>query len=337
MFNCLFRALAAVAALLVASAVEAGSSGVAHVTLAGLSAGGAARQVRGAHPSGVTAHRIESGGIQRGYVMYLPKNRDAGKPLPVVIDFHGSGSDPYEEMQVTGMADAAERYGFVLLMPKAAVAMPAGGRTWNVPPDDQQPDDVRFAMDVLGHAAERMAIDRNRVYATGFSGGGRLASELACAAPRRIAAVGVVGGLRSPAGCEAEAIPVVAFHGSEDPINPYAGGGSDYWGYGVDAAVQGWVKRNGCATVPEVTRVSASTVEFRFKDCQRGAEVVLYRAEGGGHTWPGSHYPFPEERFGKSVSDVDATRVMLKFFLSRTRLRNGATEMTRPRRERIPG
>jgi len=105
--------------------------------------------------------------------------------------------------------------------------------------------------------------------------------------------------------------------GTGDPINPYAGGGADYWGYGVDAAVHGWLLRNGSAGVPTRTRVARGVTELRYSACNEGAEFVLYRIEGGGHVWPGSRYPFPRERFGRSVEELDATAVMLDFFAGR--------------------
>ncbi|MGD8839564.1 MAG: PHB depolymerase family esterase, partial [Gammaproteobacteria bacterium] len=206
-------------------------------------------------PADCTEHQIDSGGIARHYLMYLPAIAADGHRLPVIFDFHGSGSDPREQMQVSGMADAAERNGFLLLMPMAAIEMPADGFTWNVPPAAGLPDDVRFALDVLEHASRRVSIDSKRVYVTGFSGGARLASEIACAAPGRIAAVGAVGGLRSPPARPHRAVPVIAFHGTGDPINPYAGDGADYWTYGIDSAVHAWVDHNGCAAEPEVSRV----------------------------------------------------------------------------------
>jgi len=257
---------------------------------------------------------IESGGLERRYLLRLPRGHDHGTPLPVVFDFHGSGSDPREELQVSAMDRAADRNGFALLMPVAVVPNPGGGRTWNVPPEQGLADDVLFAMDVLDNAARRVPIDPTRVYMTGFSGGVRLASELACAAPGRVAALAAVGGLRSPAACDGQPVPVIAFHGTDDPINPYTGGGADYWSYGVEDAVRGWVKRNGCDAAPQITRLSPVVEERAYGGCRAAAEVVLYRVAGAGHTWPGSAFPFPEERFGASEPGLDATALIMRFF-----------------------
>ncbi|HSH41393.1 MAG TPA: PHB depolymerase family esterase [Arenicellales bacterium] len=310
--------LSALAAALYTTLTDAGEAGdYAGVPAVSLVLSGAARPARRPHAPGISEYRVVSGGIERRYLMYVPESYDGRSALPVVFDFHGSGSDPREELEVSGMDRAAERRGLLLLMPAAELDSPGGGKTWNVPPVAGLPSDVRFALDVLEDAAGRVRLDETRVYATGFSGGARLASELACRAPDRIAAVGAVGGLRAPTGCREQPLPVVAFHGTGDPINPYTGGGAEYWGYGIDAAVHGWLLRNGCARVPARARVAPGVTEISYAGCAENADFVLYRIEGGGHVWPGSRYPFPRERFGRSVAELDATAVMLDFFAGR--------------------
>lgn len=93
--------------------------------------------------------------------------------MPAVVDFHGSGSNPKEELLVTGMARAAENRGFLPVMPVATVDFPLGGYTWNV-------DDVGFVPDILGDVGKNLCLDERRVVASGFSGGARLASQLGC-------------------------------------------------------------------------------------------------------------------------------------------------------------
>jgi polyhydroxybutyrate depolymerase len=285
------------------------------------------------HAPGTTLHRIESGGLDRQYLLYVPKGYDGASPVPLVFDFHGSGSNPEEELQVSGMASAAERHGFVVLLPVAAVPFPLGGFTWNVPPGARQPDDVRFARDALRDAEQRVCIDDTRVYAAGFSGGARLASQIACARPDLIAALGAVGGLRAPPLCRAGSVPIVAFHGSADPINPYAGGGPKYWGYGVEAALRAWIERNDCQAATDTIHVTDEVVKRVHAGCRGDATVVFYSIAGGGHTWPGSRFPFPEERFGKTTRDIDATTLMVEFFQTHVKpATTGATSSTRSTR-----
>lgn len=291
------------------------SAALAATTASHVNAGTNACTQPGRHPVGRTTRTLVSGGTQRRYQLFVPDAHAATSPLPLVLDFHGSGSSPDEELRINGMDRAAQRYGFVVAMPVALVAYPPGGHTWNIPPDRRLVDDVQFAKDVLDDVGQRVCIDEARINAAGFSGGARLASAVACAMPERIAGLGAVGGLRAPRDCQARSMPVIAFHGTRDPVNPYSGGGQDYWGYGIETAVHRWAALHRCGTALE-TRLSDTVVRRAYADCNGDRDVVLYRVEGGGHTWPGSRFPFPEERFGPTSRDIDATTLMLEFFQS---------------------
>ena len=59
-------------------------------------------------------------------------------------------------------------------------------------------DDVQFLSHAIDVAGSVVCVDTKRVYATGVSGGGRMASQLACDLPDRIAAIAPISGVRSP-------------------------------------------------------------------------------------------------------------------------------------------
>jgi polyhydroxybutyrate depolymerase len=53
-----------------------------------------------------------------------------------------------------------------------------------------------------------------------------------------------------------------------------------------------------------------------YTGCSEGGEVVFYRIEGGGHTWPkrvGGQY-LPERRVGRVCHALDASEVIWTFF-----------------------
>lgn len=257
---------------------------------------------------------LESGGVQREYALYAPLAPRPGERLPLVVDLHGSGSSPEQELAISGMAAAADRHGFMVALPYAARSFPAGGHTWNVPPDGRYPDDIRFLADLLDALSSDACIDGGRVFLTGFSGGARLASEAACALSERVSALAVVGGLRAPGACM-RPVPVLAVHGTADPINPYAGGGPDYWTYGIDLAFRRWAERNGCVGEPGPERLGPDVQKLSLENCADRSELILYRIVGGGHVWPGSGVEFPRERFGPSPETLDATALILDFFV----------------------
>jgi polyhydroxybutyrate depolymerase len=192
---------------------------------------------------GRSAHESRSGELTRRWLLYVPRPVEAGEPLPLVFNLHGSGSTPEEQLALSGLEEVAERETFVLVAAAAAGA----DQRWNVPPDPSKPDDVRFISELIDHVAALTPIDRTRVYATGFSGGGRMASQLGCDLSERVAAIAAIGGIRFPGPCaQARPMPILAFHGTGDDVNPYEGGGQPYWGTGVEPAIQGWAEHNRC-------------------------------------------------------------------------------------------
>ena len=100
---------------------------------------------------------------EQSYALYLPSHYTREKRWPIVYAFDPAarGNEPVEVMK-----DAAERYGYIV-----AGSNNAHNGPWKPEADAAQ------AMFQDTHA--RLAIDNNRVYFAGFSGGARLVSSLA--------------------------------------------------------------------------------------------------------------------------------------------------------------
>ena len=136
-------------------------------------------------------------------------------------------------------------------------------------------------------------------------------------------AVGLVAAAQSlPADwCQAtRPVPAIAFHGTADPMVPYAGGplGDPLNPVKpifppVRQWVGAWAARNGCGSEAGESAVAAGVARTVFPDCDAGADVVLYTVDGGGHSWPGGRPP-PAWRVGPTSDAIDATRAMWDFF-----------------------
>ena len=177
----------------------------------------------------------------------------------------------------------------------------AEGNRWNVPITDGRPDDVQYVSDVIDHVAARVCTDLTRVYATGFSGGARMSSLLACKLNARVAAIAPMAGLRWPGPCEGRAIPVLTFHGLADPQNTYDGhvdGRGGEWLESVPEALAGWAKHNGCDGEAVLDDPPGPLSTLSYTGCD--AEVRLVRVDGLVHAW--------------ARDDVDATAEMWRFF-----------------------
>jgi polyhydroxybutyrate depolymerase len=257
--------------------------------------------------AGLSEHTLESGGLGRRFLLRLPA-ASAGEKLPVVLNLHGTGGTPEDQLALSGLEQLLGARRFALVAPAGYE------RVWNVPPEANKPDDVRFIADVLDAVAELACVDRARVYATGFSGGGRMSSQLACDLSTRIAAVAAIGGVRFPGPCaQARPFPVLAFHGTADDVNPYAGGGRPYWQTSVEAAIDGWATHNRCAArTEEPTATSVQRIAYGA-GC---TEVVLYRIAGLGHVWPSEPLvtapPAPSEAV--SAGETTANEILWAFF-----------------------
>src|ERR1700722_4439066 len=135
---------------------------------------------------------------------------------------------------------------------------------------------------------QRYCLDARRVYATGFSGGARITSQLACDASNTFAAVAPVSGLRHPTSCPTtRPVPILAFHGTADPVDPYGGHGEAYWTYSVPQAAQDWSMQDKCSPIASTTRPQSGVTLTRYQGCKGNAVVDLYSITGEGHEWPG--------------------------------------------------
>jgi polyhydroxybutyrate depolymerase len=185
------------------------------------------------------------------------------------------------------------------------------------------PDDVRFIGRLLDDLASLHRIDRRRVYATGMSNGGMMCYRLALEMPDRIAAIAPVAGTMPVAGQPPDRpMPVLHFHGTADNVVAYEGvpeSTQEHFSFlSVDESIGFWARQNACLPAPVVTELEdraddGTTVRRLAYENEAGQQrVVLYRIDGGGHTWPGQKPP--PAILGKSTKDIDANDLIWDFF-----------------------
>lgn len=230
---------------------------------------------------------LVSSGVERSYLLYVPDGY-RGDPVPLVLSLHGSGGVPEDWLAASGLTTLADREGFAVAFPAGAFANTVSERSWNA---NVEPgvNDVAFVRDVITDAAAKIRIDASRVYATGFSGGARMSSRLACELADVLAAAAPVAGLQYPEGCTpARPVPLLAVHGQADRVNPFelTDAARPYWRMGVETAVQRWGSANGCGDGPRISAVS-DNIELRlWAPCNGSAEIRFYVISDGGHVWP---------------------------------------------------
>jgi len=234
-----------------------------------------------------TTYEIVSSGVERSYLLHVPAGYD-GEAVPLVLDFHGSGGVPESQSATSNFGTIADREGFGVVFPAGVFANSGTARSWNANVADGV-DDVQFVRDIIDDVAERLSVDRTRIYATGFSGGARMTSRLACELSHLLAAAAPVAGVQYPDDCTLrQPIPILAIHGRADRSNQYELSASSrpYWRMGVETAVEKWRDANGCDTRVDATGLPGDVERRTWIDCSADAEIALYVLENGRHAWP---------------------------------------------------
>jgi polyhydroxybutyrate depolymerase len=263
------------------------------------------------HAAGSADQTITSGGLRRTYVLYVPPGYDGAAAVPLVVSFHGYSLNSGFFAPYANFDAVAQRAGFVVVTPDGT----GSPQFWNAAAYAAAPDDVAFVKDLLAQLEADLCIDAGRVYLAGYSNGGGMALRASCELPDRIAAVGVVAA--TYVNCRA-AVPLIAFHGTADPMVPYEGGSNPPEQGGnfppVRRTVSEWAVGLGCDTLALISRPSSEVEVSTFPRCASGTEdVLLYTILGGGHAWPGAT-PLPAEILGATTQQVNASQVMWEFF-----------------------
>ena len=260
---------------------------------------------------------IVSSGQKREYLLYVPRSYDRTKPTPLVISMHAAALWPTAQMETSQWNTFADRQGFIAVYPSGVGG--DGLRIWHVDRGAGLARDVRFISEMIDTLAATYNIDPTRIYANGLSNGGGMAFVLSCTMSDRIAAVGMVAAAQTLpwTWCtDHRPVPMIAFHGTEDEVVPYNGGTSWITSRpfpNIPAWTAKWALRNQCGTNPVESAVAADVTRLEYTNCADDAAVVLYRVQGGGHSWPGGK-PLPEWLVGPTSNGVDATSQMWAFF-----------------------
>ena len=260
---------------------------------------------------------ITHDGIQRDYILYIPELYDGSTAVPLVLNFHGYGSNAAQQMFYGDFRDIADTEGFLLVHPEGTTFI--GDQFWNVgfPGLSSNIDDVGFTEALIDELATLYTIDLDRVYATGMSNGGFMSFLLACQLSEKIAAVASVTGSMTQDtfdDCNAQhPTPVLQIHGTDDGVVLYNGNNLSI---PIADVISYWVDFNNCETTPTTTTLpdvdvsDGSTIEHSvYEDGDNGITTEHMKVIGGGHTWPGSVI-----NTAGTNQDIDASMEIWLFF-----------------------
>jgi polyhydroxybutyrate depolymerase len=262
-----------------------------------------------AHPANTPppqeTHTITVNGSTHSYLERLPAGARPGKAAPMLVEFHGYGGTAAGMAALTHLPEQGSMRGFVVVTPDGP------GHTWQL---SGSGTDAQYVEAVITQVQDSSCIDLNRVYATGFSQGAAFTILLACAHRGEFAAIATVA-VEFRLGC-ATPLSLLAFHGTADPAVPYPNGavGLSLPGVKVRGTLLNmgdWARLDDCRSVPTLHRLPPDVERRAWTSCARGAQVVLYSVQGGGHTWPGAARRASPMYTTQTIS---ATRLVLAFF-----------------------
>jgi polyhydroxybutyrate depolymerase len=229
--------------------------------------------------------KIESGGVERTYLLHLPPPSTRLQPTPIVVAFHGWPMTKEGMADITHLSAVADAHGFAVVFPQGY------GNSWSVPGGLPTPaqkagiDDVSFVRSLLDSIGADYQIDTLRAVATGISNGGHLAETLGCAlADHLLGIVPVAAPLRGTASncVPSRPVSVLEIVGSDDQ-DPST----------FPEALALWASTDKCpagaasSSLPDVAHDHTTVTIASFTECRDGTEVTGYLVNGGGHAWPG--------------------------------------------------
>jgi len=273
----------------------------------------------------------------RTFEYYIPTSYD-DSDVPLLFSFHGLGSSGEEQRDLTKFDVLAEQEGFIAVFPDAteldpdaypeAELPPLTGAEiqWNLGAGSLQYcagiDDVGFVTDMVDWFEDNYNIDESRIYSTGMSDGALFSYLLAFNLTGTFAGIAPVcgpmpWGFGNP---PTTPITVILMHGTDDPIldyNGYDGSGGNVT-YSVDETIAYWRGVDNTSTGP-VETVWGPTEEdptyvtrYVYSGGTDGTEVILFKVDGGGHTWPGGPQYAPEFAIGKVTTHIDGSALIWK-------------------------
>ena len=253
---------------------------------------------------------FEHDGLQRVASIHVPPGYDSSEPTPLVLNFHGLGSNGTQQAFFSYMNEVADAEGFVVVYPEGTVNAD-GRRAWNAGvccTDDPNVDDIGFVAALLDRLDAELCVDPDRRFATGMSNGGLMSFAVGCELADDVAAIAPVAGLLAipTQDCNpSRPVPMWEIHGTIDELVDYAG---------AQASAERWAELNGCEAT---TRVSFQNgvVTCEQWACPQGDEVEFCTGEGVNHCWPGQQLCVDPP----STLDIDSSATIWAFFAAHPR------------------
>lgn len=291
----------------------------------------------GATPSRTETVFLKSGGLERSYEIFVPKDFSPQQNYPLVFVLHGGGGRAKGMVRLTKARfnELANRDGFIVVYPNGYE------KSWNDGARDTfgvarrlNIDDVSFFSDMIDNVKEKLPVDTNRIFAYGISNGGFMVQRLTFELPEKIKAIGVVAAnlsvVQSQKANPKIPVPALFINGTDDPLVPYNGGFVTVLNnkrgevLSVEKSIARWKEIDGCSGKPEVfvypdikKNDGCTAIRKIWENPHnRKQKVIEIMVENGGHTWPGGRQYLPAGLVDNTCDDFNACDEIWNFFKS---------------------
>ena len=215
------------------------------------------------------------------YLAHAPRNWDGKSPLPTLVYFHGYSENAESVIADGGIRDFSDRNGILLIAPNGE------GQTWSYPGSPgQYRNEFDFVRSVIRDVETRFPVERQRLWASGFSQGGSMVWYLACEMSAEFKAFAPISGafwLPQPQECKSGPFNLLHIHGLNDDTVPMHGRaiGRRFRQGDVRDGLVILRTADGCRSEPD-SRVSKSGMDCEiWNSCTSGKTLQICLHPGG--------------------------------------------------------
>ena len=239
--------------------------------------------------------------------VYVPK----GLPdmAPLVVALHGCNQTAQEYDHGTGWSALADRHGFAVVYPEQQPSNnPKNCFSWFSPGDTiRDCGEARSIQQMIAHATAAFGVDRNRIFVTGLSAGGAMASVMLATYPEIFAGGAIIAGLPYGAARSVQQAfdamftdQVHSAHGLGDRVRRASSHRGPWpkisiWHGTADPIVKPsnsehilaqWSDIHGLSSVPSFEESISGHTRRIWTDAEGNAVIEAFRVNGMGHGVP---------------------------------------------------
>jgi polyhydroxybutyrate depolymerase len=254
-------------------------------------------------------------GVARRFIVHVPASYDPAVPRPLLVLLHGGGGSARAMFSAHPLAEYSEESGYIFVAGQGS-PVDGGGNGWNGSRAfDDGSDDVGYLERVILGVSSELAIDVERRWLAGFSGGATMTVRFATERSDLIAAAATFAGKVGRSATETppflfppaptSPLSVQMTYGTED--DNYLGevqGGS--LSTSAREGMEWWAGALGCSSTPNVVVDNRLTFDT-YPGCASGVVVRMISVDGMGHMYPDKE------------DGLDGTKLLLGFFEDKTK------------------